>query len=151
MEKWLSQLGGKNWSFIILLGIFIVGIFLRTYEFHDFLRFNADQSRDAGIVSSYIEGEAPLPLLGPKAGGTDFRVGPAFYYFQIASAKLFGDAPDAVAYPDLLFSILAIPLLFFFLRKYFDVRTALFLTALFAVSMYAVKYARFAWNPNSRP
>ncbi len=151
MEKWLSQFREKKWVIMILLGIFMVGIFLRTYEFHDFLRFNADQSRDAGVVSSYIEGKSPLPLLGPKAGGTDFRVGPVFYYFQIASAKIFGNAPDAMAYPDLLFSILAIPLLFFFLRKYFGVRTTLLLVAIFAVSLYAVKYSRFAWNPNSLP
>lgn len=145
------SLSERKWGILIFFCILVVGIFLRTYEFHDFLRFNADQSRDAGVVSSYIEGKSPLPLLGPKAGGTDFRVGPVFYYFQIASAKIFGNVPDAMAYPDLLFSILAIPLLFFFLRKYFDVRTTLFLVAIFAVSLYAVRYSRFAWNPNSLP
>ncbi|MGB5019107.1 MAG: glycosyltransferase family 39 protein, partial [Candidatus Moraniibacteriota bacterium] len=151
MKTLLISLSERKWGILIFCCILVVGIFLRTYEFHDFLRFNADQSRDAGVVSSYIEGEAPLPLLGPKAGGTDFRVGPVFYYFQIASAKLFGNVPTVMAYPDLLFSILAIPLLFFFLRKYFDTRTALLLVAIFAVSAYAVKYSRFAWNPNSLP
>ncbi len=151
MEKLLSQFKEKKWLIMICIGVFSVGIFLRTYQFHDFLRFNADQSRDAGVVGDYIDGASPLPLLGPKAGGTDFRVGPIFYYFQIASAKIFGNEPDVVAYPDLLFSLLVMPLLFFFLRKYFDVRTSLLLTALFAVSLYAVKYSRFAWNPNSLP
>ncbi len=152
MKEYLGQLFRKlSWRWSIPVIILLVGIFFRTYEFHDWLRFNADQSRDAGVVSSYIEGKSPLPLLGPKAGGTDFRVGPAFYYFQIASAKLFGNVPDVMAYPDLLFSILAIPLLFFFLRKYFDARTAMLLVVIFAVSSYAVKYSRFAWNPNSLP
>ncbi len=151
MKTLLVSLSERKWGILIFCCILVVGIFLRTYQFHDFLRFNADQSRDAGVVSSYIEGKSPLPLLGPKAGGTDFRVGPAFYYFQIVSAKIFGNAPVVMAYPDLLFSILAIPLLFFFLRKYFDVRTALLLSALFVVSLYAVKYSRFAWNPNSLP
>lgn len=136
---------------ILFLAILLVGIFLRTYEFHDFLRFNPDQSRDAGVVRSYLTGESGLPLLGPKAGGTEFRVGPAFYYFQVISGKVFGDTPEAMAYPDLFFSILAIPLLFFFLRRYFDTRTAFLLMTLFAVSLYAVKYSRFAWNPNSLP
>lgn len=139
----------RVWTFVILL--LAVGIFFRTYHFHDWLRFNADQSRDATVVSNVVEGKDALPLLGPKAGGTGFRLGPAFYYFQITAAKIFGNSPDKMAYPDLLFSILAIPLLFFFLRKYFDMRTALLLTALFAVSAYAVKYSRFAWNPNSLP
>jgi len=135
----------------ILLLIFCVGFAFRTYEFHDFLRFNADQSRDAGIVSSIIDGEGDIPLLGPKAGGTTFRVGPAFYYFQIISAKVFGNAPDKMAYPDLFFSLLTIVLLFFFLRQYFDMKKSLLLIALLAVSFYAVKYGRFAWNPNSLP
>lgn len=138
----------KGWAFFFIL---LVGVFLRTYQFHDWLRFNADQSRDAGIASSVVSGQEPLPLLGPKAGGTNFRLGAIFYYFQIGSAEIFGNAPDKMAYPDLLFSILAIPLLFFFLRKYFDVRTVLLLAAVFAVSAYAVKYSRFAWNPNSLP
>jgi 4-amino-4-deoxy-L-arabinose transferase-like glycosyltransferase len=135
----------------IFLAILVVGIFLRTWQHHDWLRFNADQGRDAQIVSGVVEGTAAWPLLGPKAGGTQFRLGPIFYYFQIGAAKIFGNAPNKMAYPDLLAGILTIPLFFFFLRKYFEKRTSLFLTAIFAVSAYAVFYARFAWNPNSTP
>ena len=82
-------------------------------------------------------------LLGPKAGGTQFRLGPVFYYFEIVSAKIFGNAPDKMAYPDLFTGILCIPLLFFFLRKYFEKYAVLSLTAIFAVSTYAIFYARF--------
>lgn len=135
----------------ILLAIIIVGIFLRTWHHHDWLRFNADQGRDAQIVSDVIDGRESLPLLGPKAGGTQFRLGAVFYWFEIAAAKIFGNAPEKMAYPDLLTGILCIPLLFFFLRKYFDKKTSLALTAIFAVSAYAIRYARFAWNPNSSP
>ncbi len=152
MKKYFSVLSQKfSWHVWALIVLLCVGVFFRTYTFHDWLRFNADQSRDAGIASDVIDGKTDIPLLGPKAGGTEFKVGPAFYYFQIASAKIFGNSPDKMAYPDLLFSILSIPLLFFFLRKYFDVKTALSLTAIFAVSAYVVKYSRFAWNPNSLP
>jgi hypothetical protein len=135
----------------IFVGIIFFGIFLRTYHFHDWLRFNADQSRDAEVVSQTIDGKAPIPLLGPKAGGTVFRLGPAFYYFQIISAKIFGNFPDKMAYPDLFTSILAIPLIFIILRKIFGQKISLGLTALFAISFYAIKYSRFAWNPNSIP
>jgi 4-amino-4-deoxy-L-arabinose transferase-like glycosyltransferase len=136
------------WVFLV---IFLVGIFLRLWHHHDWLRFNADQGRDAIFVSNVVDGNAPLPLLGPKAGGTQFRLGPAFYWFEIASAKIFGNYPDKMAYPDLITSILCLPLLFFFLRKYFDKYTALSMNAIFAVSNYAIRYARFAWNPNSTP
>lgn len=137
--------------FWILLAIIFVGIFLRFYNFHDWLRFNADQGRDAEVVSEFLNGKTPLPLLGPKAGGTEFRLGPAFYYFQIASAKIFGDYPDKMAYPDLFSAVLCIPLLFLFLRKYFEKNSSLLMTAIFAVSSYAIYFSRFAWNPNSTP
>jgi len=135
----------------VLMAILIVGTFLRSYQHHDWLRFNADQGRDAAIVSNVVDEAAPWPLLGPKAGGTEFRLGPAFYYFEIVSAKIFGNAPDKMAYPDLFTSVLSIPLLFFFLKKYFDKYAALAMSAIFAVSAYAIRYARFAWNPNSSP
>jgi 4-amino-4-deoxy-L-arabinose transferase-like glycosyltransferase len=147
LEK-IKTISGFWWIF---LGVVIVGIFLRSYNHHDWLRFNADQGRDAEIVSRVVEGMDSLPLLGPQAGGTQFRLGPMFYYFEIISAKIFGNFPDKMAYPDLFTSILCIPLLFFFLRKYFKKNTSLFLSAIFAVSMYAIRYSRFAWNPNSSP
>ena len=151
VDRFIISARTAPWTWWILGAFLLVGTFVRTYHFHDWLRFNADQSRDAGIVSRVVRGEASLPLLGPKAGGTEFRLGSAFYVFQIASATLFGDRPDAMAYPDLLTSILAIPLLYAFLRLYFDRKIAVSLTALFSVSLYAVKYSRFAWNPNSLP
>jgi 4-amino-4-deoxy-L-arabinose transferase-like glycosyltransferase len=135
----------------ILLTIILIGFFLRVYNFHDFLRFNADQSRDAGVISNAIEERSPLPLLGPKAGGTDFRLGPVFYEFQYMAAMIFGNEPDKMAYPDLFFSVLAIPLLFFFLKKIFSDKLSLGLTAIFAFSFFAIKYSHFAWNPNSTP
>lgn len=139
----------KIWR--VLLAILIVGTFLRTWHHHDWLRFNADQGRDAQIVSDIVDGKSSLPLLGPKAGGTQFRLGPAFYWFEAAAAKTFGNAPDKMAFPDLITGILCVPLLFFFLKKYFENRVSLFLTAIFAVSAYAIFYARFGWNPNSTP
>lgn len=148
MHMKLKKPSKYGWALLIVVA---VGIFLRTYHFHDWLRFNADQSRDAEVVSQVVDGNAPIPLLGPKAGGTVFRLGPAFYYFQIVSAKIFGNFPDKMAYPDLFTSILAIPLIFIFLRKIFGNKISLGLTALFAVSFYAIKYSRFAWNPNSIP
>ncbi len=66
----------KNKGVIISLAlILLAGVFLRTYAFHDWLRFSGDQARDAAIIRAAIEHEAPLPLLGPLAGGTNFFIG----------------------------------------------------------------------------
>lgn len=136
---------------IMLTLIIAVGIFFRTYHFVDYLRFNPDQSRDATLVRDVVSGKEAWPLLGPQAGGTNFRLGGFFYQIEILSAKIFGESPDRLAYPDLFFSILSIPLLYFFLREFFSRNISLSVTTVFAVSFYAVKYARFAWNPNSTP
>lgn len=150
--KKLTEKFRKNpylWTVIIL--VLSLGIFFRTYKYHDLLRFNADQGRDAELVAGVLQGKQAWPLLGPKAGGTTFKLGPVFYYFQITAAKIFGDSPDKMAYPDLFAGIMAIPLLYLFLRKYFDVRIALCLSSIFALSQFAIRWARFAWNPNSAP
>jgi len=131
--------------------VLLAGIGLRVYHFHDFLRFNPDQARDAGIVTGMLHGESSFPLLGPKAGGTEFKLGPIFYYFQYGAARIFGNYPDVMAYPDLLASLLALPLLYLLLRRYFHRAYSLIATSLFAISFYAIKYSHFAWNPNSTP
>jgi 4-amino-4-deoxy-L-arabinose transferase-like glycosyltransferase len=142
----------KKWLFaaaaILVLGI---GIFLRTYQFRDWLYFYPDQARDVKIVGDYLDGKISLPLIGFRAASTNFELGAMYYYFQIASGKLFGVRPDTMAFPDLFFNILAISLLYFFLKRYFKSGISLALTAMYAVSYYAIEFSRFAWNPNSMP
>lgn len=143
----------KNWVVLALVGIILVGIFLRTYNFNSGLFFQADQARDLNVVARAIDGGPGwLPLLGPKAGGTYLRLGPVFYYFEYISALIFGmSTPAILAYPDLLFSILSIPLFFLLLKEFFSKKYALLLVSGYAVCFFEIQYARFAWNPNSLP
>lgn len=136
---------------VFLVAFFLLGIFLRTYHFREWMTFNPDQARDALVVQSVLDGRSPLPFLGPQAGNTAFKLGPMFYYFEIVSAGIFGSEAWKMAYPDLLFSILSIPLLFVFLRKFFTRNISAALAALYSVSFFAITYSRFAFNPNSIP
>ncbi len=135
----------------MFFGVLSTAIFLRVWNFHDWLFFKMDQARDAFLIKQAFEkGPGWLPLLGPKAGGTQVNLGPAFYYFQYLAAVLFQSArPAVLAYPDLLFSILSIPLFYFFLRKYFSRDWSLILAGLYAFCFLGIQYSRFAWNPNS--
>ncbi len=140
----------------LFLIIFLIGIFLRVYQYHDWLFFKWDQARDAMIISEAIEnGPNYLPLLGPRATkvGDDYlRLGPAFYYSQYVFGAMFNStAPEVFALPDTFFAILTIPLLFLFLRLYFNRVNSLLGTTLYAFSFLVVQYSRFAWNPNSVP
>lgn len=143
----------KNLAYLILALIIVLAFFLRAYHFSDWLHFGMDQARDANLVSEAVkEGPSQLPLLGPRAGGTYVRLGPIFYYFQYLSAKIFNStAPPVFAYPDFLFSILTIPLFFFFLRRFFRDFVALLVVSLYAFNFVIIQFSRFAWNPNSIP
>lgn len=146
----------KHLFWFFLSAILILGIFLRTYNHRDWLVFQLDQSRDSKIIQKAVDnGPGELPLLGPRAGGTSsdstIYLGPVFYYFQYISASIFGNRPNILAWPDLLFSILAIPLFYYFVRKYFSIILSLGLTLLSSSSLFLIVYGRFAWNPNSIP
>lgn len=143
----------RYWDYTILALIVLLAAAIRLYHFHDWLFFAMDQARDAFVaMRAFGAGPASLPLLGPRAAGTFLRLGPVFYYFQYLAAKISGSVePSVFAYPDLIFSLLAIPLFFFFLRIYFSRIVSALATAVFAFSFVAVQYSRFAWNPNSVP
>ena len=148
-ENFLSIVKNNKKTIAILVAIFAVGLVLKSYHFSEWLRFNADQARDAGVSIDFVQGKTALPLLGPHTGGTAFDLGPIFYHFQIMAMKIFGTDPAVAGYPDLLFSLLSIPLFYLLVRIYFSTRTSLAITWLYTISYFIIKYSRFAWNPNS--
>ncbi|MDD2766924.1 MAG: glycosyltransferase family 39 protein [Candidatus Moranbacteria bacterium] len=139
--------------FFAIVVCIVLGIFLRSYHFSDWLHFEIDQSYDTLLVSPAVEnGIEELPLLGPTAGGgRALRLGPAFYYLEYISAKIFGNTPPGHAALVLIFSFLSLPLFYLFCRRYFTHVLSLGLLLLFSVSLYAVLYSRFSWSPNVLP
>ncbi len=134
----------------LIILIFILGIFLRSYNFSDWLHFELDQSRDAKVIDLAVkDGIGNLPLLGPKAAGTFLRLGPIFYYFNYFSALIFGNTPSGIAGIICVFGILAMPVFYLFVRRYFEKNLSLGLLAIFATSLFFVMYSRFSWNPNA--
>lgn len=148
----MNRFTSKQLAIFGLLTIIGLGIFLRVYNFFPWLHFELDQARDARVIDAALRGSAAdLPLLGPKAGGTYLRLPPGFYYLEYLSALVFGGSPAGMAGFVAVFSILSIPLFYFFLKIYFPKPLSLGLTLLFSVSAYFVMYGRFAWNPNLLP
>jgi len=143
----------NKWEITLFFVVFFLGFFLRAYHFSDWLHFEIDQTYDTLLVSPAVEkGIANLPLLGPTAGGgRSLRLGPAFYYMEYASAKIFGNDPVGHAMQILIFSILALPLFYFLCRHYFSKELSLGLLAIFSTSLYLVLYSRFSWSPNVLP
>lgn len=137
---------------IIFSLILLLGIFVRVYHFGDWLHFETDQADDYFITSPAIaNGIGDLKLLGPRAGAEELRIGPAYYYLEYIGGKVFGNSPFGHAMPNLLLSIVAMPLFYFFVKRYFTQKMSLLLLALYATSFYLIQYARFSWNPNVLP
>ncbi|MFA5985777.1 MAG: hypothetical protein WC819_00330 [Parcubacteria group bacterium] len=134
----------------VLLGIiFAMGIFLRVFHFSVWMPFELDQARDVFVIYDAVHGGFDhLPLLGPQARGRELFLGPIFYYFGFFASMIFGVSPEAVALPDLFFSLCAIPLFYLFARLFFSRFVSVSLTAIVATSLFLVTYGRFAWNPN---
>jgi hypothetical protein len=123
------------------------------YNFEEWFYFKNDQARDAYTAQKVFDGGlGELRLLGPRAGGSNLYLGPVSYYFRAFSAWAFqSKEPFVMAYPDLFFSILTIPLLYFFLKNFFTSKTSLVISSIYTFSYVAIQYSRFAWNPNSLP
>lgn len=148
----MNRFSSKQLAIFGLIVVIGLGFFLRVYHFSDWLHFELDQARDVRVIDIALEGSAAdLPLLGPKAGGTYLRLAPGYYYLEYISARVFGGSPAGMAGFVAVFSILAIPLFYLLLKRYFSRRLSLGLTLLFSVSAYFVMYGRFAWNPNLLP
>jgi 4-amino-4-deoxy-L-arabinose transferase-like glycosyltransferase len=138
--------------YLALILILAIGFFVRTYHFADWLHYEFDQSRDNIIVSEAIKrGPLSLPLLGPKADGTQLRVGPIYFYFEYISALVFGDTPQGHAYFVAILSLASILVFYLLLRKFFNQTISLGLVYLYSISFFMVLYSRFGWNPNILP
>lgn len=136
------------------MGLLIILAFLvRSYNLHDWLYFKSDQARDANAISAAFEnGPSELPLLGPRAGGTDLFLGPAYLYIQFLTTKITGNLhPPTFAYSNLAFLLLSIPLFYLLLRQFFHKGVSLLVSSIYASSYVLAQYSRFSWNPNSIP
>lgn len=147
MESFVARIRDTRFLLVLSLSLIVlVAAYFRLTDYADLARFNNDQVRDIGIVEAFAEGE--WPLLGPKAGGTDFQLGPAFYYLEYVSGLLFGLTPAGTTLLVPLLALAALLLWYWLFRAYLTQPVALALVGLASVSAFLIKYARFGWNPN---
>lgn len=154
----MKKIKEKKIFLVAVLVVAILAIFLRTYKFGEYLHFKWDQARDLQAISeAYDKGFRYLPLLGPRAVKMEvdgekeqLRLGAGYYYLQYFTAKIFNSQePDKIAYFELLCSLGSLVMLYLFCRLFFDKWFSLLATSLYALSLMAIQFSRFAWNPNA--
>ena len=119
----LKKISAKiDWKIIVLAIFFLLAIFLRVWHFHDWLFFKMDQARDATLSKQALEtgpGLAAASRAEGRRNASQSRAG--FLLFSISFGRCFFTVshPAVLAYPDLFFSILSIPLFYLLPQKIF--------------------------------
>lgn len=136
---------------LLLLGIILlVGAYVRIYKISDYLTFLGDEGRDVLIVKRIIV-DHELTFLGPTASVGGFFLGPMYYYFMAPFLWLWRLDPTGPAVMVALFGVATIALLYKVGSDWFDEKTGLIASALYALSPVVIAYSRSSWNPNLVP
>lgn len=134
----------------LVIGIILLSAFLRLYRISDYMEFLGDQGRDVVIIKEFLK-KGDLFFIGPVTSIGNMYLGPFYYYF-IAPALLFANfSPTGPAIFVALLSVLTTYLIYQITSKYFDSKTGLIASFLFAISPVVIKYSNFSWNPNIMP
>jgi len=138
----------KRISFVIFILILILGFGLRAQEMisHNFL-FLLDQGRDMMAVKGILY-DYHLTLIGPHTSLRGVFQGPLWYYLLAFSTGILGGDPWGSIILMVGISMLALLIMYFWMRKLFGEKAALVTLFLFAISPEASAAATYAWNPH---
>lgn len=148
MKKVLNFLK-TNQHIVFIILIFFLGFFLRVFRLPDFISYHQDQVRDLFYIQDHFQ-QAKIILLGPKASVGNFFL-PPFWYYLMSFVYVFSPSPLAPAFLVVVLNSLTVVIIYLFCQKFFDKKTAIFSSLLYAVSPFSIEYSRFAWNPNPIP
>ena len=137
-----------RWTPFVLL-VFL-SAFLRFYKLEPLTTFMDDQGRDV-LKAAQIIKEKNLPFIGPLASMGNVYLGPLYYWAITPVLWLFGFNPVGPVVLVALLGVLTNILLFFFLWRYFDKKSAFLASFLYALSPLILQNSRFSWNPNPVP
>ncbi|MBI5045155.1 MAG: glycosyltransferase family 39 protein [Candidatus Levybacteria bacterium] len=134
---------------VVLLVIFIGGVFFRFANTPDKFGFDKDPTRDA-LIAIHISDNFAFPLVGPHSGIGSFSFGPWYYYdlglFRILTAKL---VPPFYFIP--LYSIFFILGMYFLGKELKDEKLGVILAGLAAFTPAQTGPITGLSNPNLIP
>lgn len=135
----------RNERLVLLILILGLAAFLRFYRLANTLDFNGDLGRDA-LVAKRIIIDHKLTLIGPRASGGVFFLGPFYYYLITPSLLIFNFSPLGPVYLTAFISLLTIILIYWLGCQLFDKETALLSAFVYSVSPLVTRYSRVSGN-----
>ncbi|MEK7570430.1 MAG: glycosyltransferase family 39 protein [Patescibacteria group bacterium] len=138
--------------FVALLGILLLGGFLRFSQVGSLMHFSGDEARDAFLVRSIArDGDVQLLGAGSSIGDGTFKLGPAFLYMLVPAYALTGNNPAGGAWTVAILAFASIFLVYLLGKRLFSTRVGLIAALLYSVSYLVAHYGRWQWNPNPAP
>ncbi len=137
---------------LLLLGSVVLGIglFWRSYQLAEWLRFTGDETRDLFAAFQITQGTA-FPSHGPKVHLGFGYLGPAYYYLLALPVWLFNGAPIAAGWLTVTFDVAAIGMVYLVGKRLFNATTGWIAALLYAFSFQVIFYARWGWHPSLVP
>ena len=135
---------------MVLIGVLLVGIFLRFYNLTGFVTFLGDQGRDAIIIKRILTLEH-FPAIGAPTSIGQVYLGPFYYYFIAPWLFLFNLQPIGLAFGVSFISSLYLLINYLIVKELFEKKVALISTIFLSFSSVMIDFSRFSWNPNLLP
>ncbi len=146
-EKMLKSLK-KNWHWIALAVILIIGLFFRTYQIIERYTYAQDADLFSWIVKD-IAVNHHLRLIGQLTSANGIYIGPLFYYTLIPFFLLTRMDPIGALIPITILGMLTLISYYFVFTKLFNRRIGLIITFLQAISIQVINLDR--WVVPSTP
>ena len=134
--------------FAVLLYVFSFS--LRFYKFSNGMPFGDDHARDATVIMEHIQAKKPF-VLGPKTSVGEFYVHPLYYYVMSVPLMLTQGNPFSMSFLIVLIESFTPVLLFIFVYRFWNLRSAQIAGVLYAISPFAIIFGSHAWSPNLVP
>ncbi len=134
----------KRVTLIILIFILTLAAFLRFYNLR-YMEFNYDQAKNSYLALEILRnGPIPNSCLPSSVGICN----PPFFLYLLLPAIIISTDPIFLTAYIAFFNVLTVLLLFFFVRKFFNEKTALIAAAFLAVNPWAIIFSRTIWQQN---
>ena len=136
--------------FIAILAVLFLALFFRLYRIDQYMIFLGDEGRDAQVVKAMVDVHH-FPLIGPPTSVGNIYLGPLYYYMMFPPMFLFNLSPVAASVMVALVGVATVAFIYYLGKNWFNRKSALIASFLYAISPVTIAYSNFSWNPNPLP
>ena len=135
---------------ILLVLIFLLGLFLRTHNLKDNIFFGYDQARDAQRIREILV-RHDFKLVGPETDIPGVFNGPLLYYLLLPVYGFSNFNPNWAAVFLIFLNLSGIFLIYILADKLFGSKTGLLAAFIWAISYEQANYAKYISNASLMP